>query len=512
MPLVMLRDYLPAGELHYLSIADEALREGHLFAFTHGGIPSSDAAPLYIWIVMLGRWLFGTHAIWFLSLFSFLPAIGVLFLMDRWVKPVLDHETRFSAMLMLAGSAMFLGLAIFLGMDMLFMLFVLLALFFFWRLYKGVGNVTVNRILMALAVFMAIFTKGASGLLVPLTVSVTYLIFKGRLRTVFRYWGGWALLIVGGGCVVWLSRVWLEGGTGYLEHIIFHKTDGVSVIDMFRHEEPVWYYLTTLWYTLAPWSLLLVGLVIAASIHPRRLDDIEQFFLTAIISILVLISLFRFKNPLYSAPVMPFVVYLAAKFSTHIKTNGWMKLSVAIPSLVWALALPFVLILMRFHNYQYLNNVWCTAAGVILFLSGVATVITLWRRPVLHVPIDLLSGGLLLALFVSSFATPHINRTVGYTHLTEEVRRISAAATAPAEYYVWGLPYPESLDVLLGAGVTGVDSYDILEGRCSGGLLIMPESRLQEEALLYDYIAPFERHAVGRYVIVEIDPVKIQNL
>ena len=55
LPVMILRDFTPSNELRYLSIADEALRDGHLFAFTNQGEPYADKPPLYIWIVMLGK-------------------------------------------------------------------------------------------------------------------------------------------------------------------------------------------------------------------------------------------------------------------------------------------------------------------------------------------------------------------------------------------------------------------------------------------------------------------------
>ena len=39
LPVLLLRAYTPSSELRYLSIADEALRCHHFFAFTDGGAP-----------------------------------------------------------------------------------------------------------------------------------------------------------------------------------------------------------------------------------------------------------------------------------------------------------------------------------------------------------------------------------------------------------------------------------------------------------------------------------------
>ena len=40
LPVLIFRDYTPSNELRYLSIVDEALRNGDIFTFTNHGIQS----------------------------------------------------------------------------------------------------------------------------------------------------------------------------------------------------------------------------------------------------------------------------------------------------------------------------------------------------------------------------------------------------------------------------------------------------------------------------------------
>lgn len=63
VPLMLLRDVTPNNELRYLSIADEAIRNGTLFAFTNHGLPYADKPPLYFWLLMAGKALFGRHCV-----------------------------------------------------------------------------------------------------------------------------------------------------------------------------------------------------------------------------------------------------------------------------------------------------------------------------------------------------------------------------------------------------------------------------------------------------------------
>lgn len=86
LPTLFLRDFTPANELRYLSIAEEALRNHTFFTFTNHGVAYADKPPLYFWWVMLGKWMFGTHRMWFLSLASLVPALITVRTMDKWVE------------------------------------------------------------------------------------------------------------------------------------------------------------------------------------------------------------------------------------------------------------------------------------------------------------------------------------------------------------------------------------------------------------------------------------------
>lgn len=82
VPVILLRDFTPANELRYLSIADEALRNHSFFAFSNHGVPYADKPPLYFWLLMLCRRLVGGHCMWLLALLSLLPAWGIVRTMD----------------------------------------------------------------------------------------------------------------------------------------------------------------------------------------------------------------------------------------------------------------------------------------------------------------------------------------------------------------------------------------------------------------------------------------------
>ena len=106
----------------------------------------------------------------FMSLFSVVPALVILWVMNRWIRPVVASiPARRAAQLMLYTSVFFIGSAVVLRMDMLMCMFIVLALHTFWRIYSGASEEE-NRLrrdkwLFPVWVFLAIFSKGPVGIL-----------------------------------------------------------------------------------------------------------------------------------------------------------------------------------------------------------------------------------------------------------------------------------------------------------------------------------------------------------
>ncbi|MEG0517846.1 MAG: glycosyltransferase family 39 protein, partial [Bacteroidales bacterium] len=260
LPIMILRDFTPDNELKYLSIADEAIENKNVFAFFNHGIAYADKPPLYLWIVMLGKLLFGKHIMFFLSLFSIIPALVTAAVMDKWVRNELPKEGAQSAVLLLFSSAFYLACSIVLRMDMLMTMFITLAIYTFYKMYKSNGAGS-GKIALPIYIFMAIFTKGAVGFLVPIVSIVLFLWISGKLSELKKYlgWSTWAIL--GGLCTIWFAGVYLDGGPDYLNNLLFNQTINRAV-DSFHHKEPFWYYAGTFWYAFAPWSLLIFTVIL----------------------------------------------------------------------------------------------------------------------------------------------------------------------------------------------------------------------------------------------------------
>ena len=354
LPIFIFRDFTPDNELRYLSIADEALRNHTIFTFTNHGLIYADKPPLYLWIVMLGKYIFGYHNMLFLGIFSFVPALVVIYVMDQWVKNVLSEYERLPGQLMLMTSGFFIGTAVVLRMDMLMCMFIVLALRVFFRMYSGNGK-PLDSILFSLFVFMAVFAKGPMGIIVPLVSTITFLMLKKEIKTIGRYWGWKTITVLITLCGIWFAGVYSEGGIQYLGNLLFNQTVNRAV-NAFHHKESFYYYFVAIWYSLAPWSLLIITIFLVGLKKRLASTDLELFFLVVALSTFVTLSLFSSKLAVYMLPAFPFIVYLSVMWLRRLGSPRWMFIVAGIPASLFCLALPVALVALKAFNINELSN------------------------------------------------------------------------------------------------------------------------------------------------------------
>ncbi len=449
LPILIFRDFTPANELRYLSIADEALQNHTFFSFSNHGLPYADKPPLYLWIVMLCRVLCGEHCMFLLSLFSLIPALVIVNVMDGWVsRELVDEKLRAAGRLMLFTCVMFLGTAAVLRMDILMCMFIVLALRSFWRMSEGEDPKGREKWLFPLWVFLAIFSKGPVGFLVPLVVPLVYLIVKKRVREFGRYWGWRTWLVLAVLCGLWFLAAWLEGGTEYIENLLFHQTVDRAV-NAFHHKEPFYYYFLVIWYCIAPWCLLVIGLVIAQLRKGAVRSDLQVFFITAALVTLVMLSCFSSKLAVYLLPSIPFFIYAGVLSLRDYSGKRWTAVLAGIPMLIFVFALPILVIAARQEGLEYLQNGLFYCAATLLSLGGILGLYVLFgKRRNLVKSVSVFALSFLLAVFVGGWGVKDINEYIGYGELCEKAAELSSASGVET-YCTWRVKRSENMDVYL---------------------------------------------------------------
>lgn len=387
LPAMLLRDFTPSNELRYLSIADEALRDGHIFAFFNHGLMYADKPPLYLWLVMLGRYLFGGGCMLFLSLFSLIPAIVIVRTMRQWTAAELPADQSDVARFMLFTCGLFPVMAVTLRMDMLMVMFIVLALRRFSIMEQRAQYGWHNSWRFAFYVFMAIFSKGPLGILIPLVSILVYALWTRRPALFFRAWNGRTFLVLIALCAAWFSCAYLEGGAPYLNEMLFHQTMGRAV-NAFHHKRPFYFYLVALLYTMLPWLPYIVITACKAIRRRISISATERLFISIIASTFIMLSAFSSKLQVYLLPIFPFAVYLGVLLG--VRTGCTCRLS-------------------RVRRFAY---------------------------------------GLLIVIFLGGLALPWINPYIGYRDACREATRQQALLPADATrtLYTFNVRRPENID------------------------------------------------------------------
>lgn len=559
LPVMALRDFSPSNELRYLSIADEALANGYIFAFNYQGFPYADKPPLYLWLIMLCKLVFGRHSMLVLSLlFSYIPSIVIIWVMDKWVGSALkaegkipSTELRLAQALMLGTCGMFIGTAIFLRMDMLMSMFIVLSLYSFYSLFTGEGKTAIQSILLPVWIFMALFTKGPVGLLMPPVTILCFLFVKGRGRQIGKYlgWKTWGIIALLS--AVWLTGAFVDGGNEYINNLLFHQTVGRAV-SAFTHEHPFWYYLMAIWYCTLPYCLLLVGCVVAGffgwrnklhfkafsrkknitaaledhssvrsdsnvnyKIDSTTPSDAETLFMCAIVSTFVMLSSFSSKLAVYLLPIIPFMAALFPLILSRLGWRKWMTWCVAIMAgllaligLVGLVGLVFFgeMLAPMLVDAPYLYSTQILIALAIIFLGSSYALVCVFRKSTPGRVIFLSASTILVAVYFGSWVMPEINKYTAYGAICSEV---PAEGDIAALY----LHRPEAMDVYLGREVVNYQKdseafFLSLSQRthADGSLtLISKVSRIPKDPLLQDFCSTHEITICGPYWLCVIE-------
>ena len=520
IPEMLMRDFTPSNELRYLSIADEALAGGNFFAFFNHGAAYADKPPLYLWIVMLCKTLTGGHSVFALTLFSILPAFVIVWLMDRWVMSKASVSDRMAMAMMLLTCVMFLGTAVVIRMDMLMCMFIALALFTFWRMYElrmdgepdGGDAVVYKKCswLFPVWIFMALFTKGPVGLLVPPVSIAVFLIVKRKWRDIGIYLGLKTWCVIAALCAIWFTCVFFDGGMEYLDNLLFKQTMGRAV-KAFTHSRPFWFYAVAILWCIAPYTFILVGSLVE-SVWPSGKNkteipaesvrsDLEIFFLCIIGSTFVMLSSFSSKLPVYLVPMFPFVVYLFPLVSSRKGTRRWLVWAIAIPAAIMSLAALLSMLVLagivnvnalvpELYEYNFAFSGATKIAAALLFIGNLLALWFLFRRRQWNLPVFMMGASLLLMIYAASGVLVKANPYMGYREVCQDVPEGTEVVTLFVHR-------PENMDVYLGRQIVdyekNADAFlrDASDSTALGGktfTLVTTTERLDGNDALRDFV------------------------
>lgn len=331
LPMLIFRDFTPANELRYLSIADEALREGHLWCFYNHGVLYADKPPLYLWLAMISRSICPGYDMLFMGSLSLICMFITAAIMDRWVSSIFTLTQRKTALLTLFTCGFFPVMGVTLRMDMMMTMWIVAGMYLVWKMvYEGI---TIKRnLLLGLFTFLALFTKGPLGIAFPLLCTAVWLIADKKGRLIFKIWNWATWLVILVIFAVWILCVYNEGGDTYINDLLFHQTID-RAHNAFHHKRPFWWYGECVWYVMAPWSLLILWQAIKHGKETFK-GEFRKLCAISFIVIFVLLSCLSSKLQIYLLPAIPFAVYwcislpMGEKLRKFVVVTSWVLLAI----------------------------------------------------------------------------------------------------------------------------------------------------------------------------------------
>ncbi len=514
LPMMILRDPSPSNELRYLSIVDEALREGHFFCFYNQGGIYTDKPPLFFWIMMLSRLVCGPQCMWLPTLLTALiPSLVTVAVMDCWLllscgsgRPTV--AMRLSCASVALASALMMIQTFFLRMDVLMTMFIILALFTFYKMYTRRGARLRDKWLLPLYIFLALFTKGPVGFFAPVVAIVVFLALEHQLRRIgeFLGWRQWALMLALFG--LWILGARLEGGKAYIDSLLFHQTMDRAV-NAFTHKHPFWYYIPVMLYAVLPYTLLLIPATVSLYFRRTAGNKSARLMLTAIAATFIMLSAFSGKLAIYLTPIIPLMAYLLPLYGKRCG-GRWEKWALMAVQGIFALGGAAILLmacglmpasgekLQAAVPYIFCPTIIAVAATL---LAGSAAAIAVTARLGWQKGCTAVCAAMFAAVFAAGISIEPLNEWTAYEQVC-----LAAREDGQQTYNTLFVHRPENMDVYLGCDVADYswDADKFVGGSHAGEVLITDTACAAENAPLREYLQGRECRKVGPFSIYRL--------
>jgi len=472
-------DLWSPDEPRYAQVAREMVNGGDWILMHYNGNTYADKPPLFFWLMAFSSYLskgFSSFSVRFpAALFGTLTVLLTFFL----GKMLYSSRTGFLSGLILATSLEFSYLSTRANIDTTLTFFTTASLFCFFQWYRddpphpsplpdgereGVrGNrPTQKRNIRDLSIYgfyvgmaLATLVKGPVGFILPLSVSLIYLVIQkdwdGMKR--MRLLTGMALFLVI--VLSWYLPAVVKGGEDYLHATLFRQTVARYSIGWSK-ARPIYYYLYNFPADFLPW-ILFVPAAVAYGFSREKVGKRGEFLFLFMWFALIFIffSFSKGKRGIYLLPLYPAVSLMVGKLwddfiSTPMERfrNEWVSFPLYAfmgLALVSGAAIPWV-ISMKFPSYLPYS-----LPISFLLVGGSLAMFVLYRfkhyAAILFLIIGMLAGGY---FYTSRVIFPLVNQVKSARFTSQEITaRIQPGeklavygriSTGPFNYYTGIVP------------------------------------------------------------------------
>jgi len=309
-------------EPRYAQVAKEMVHDAGWVLMQANGNTYVDKPPLFFWLIAFSSFLWQG----FTSFSARFPSglLGSLSVLLTYFlgRKLYGSRTGFFSALILATSFKFAYLSTRANIDVTLTFFTTASILFFLNWYqrsKPEGNEKRDKSSLSIyglyiGIALATLTKGPVGFILPLLVSLVYLLLQKDWKAMksMRLLTGMLLFLMI--VLSWYLPAVLKGGQGFVDETLIHHT-----IDRFArgssHVRPIYYYFINFPADFLPWFLFLPGAIVYG--FSKRRKGFQKEYLFLIVWFIVIFLFFSFskgKRGLYLLPLYPAAALLVGRF------------------------------------------------------------------------------------------------------------------------------------------------------------------------------------------------------
>jgi len=469
-------------EPRYAQVAREMVNRGDWILMHYNGKTYGDKPPLFFWLIALSSFFwqgFSSFAVRFPAAFFGTLTVLLTFFLG---KTLYSSRTGFLSGLILATSLEFFYLSTRANIDTTLTFFTTASLLCFFQWYRGgqgkakdlkkaevevkvEEKATIRNLLIYgfyIGMALATLAKGPVGFILPLSISLIYLVVQkdwGGIRRM-RLLSGLALFLMI--VLLWYLPAVFKGGEDYLQATLFRHT-----IDRYTQGwskgRPIYYYLYNFPVDFLPWVFFIPAAVAYGFSREKVKKRGEFLFLFMWFALtFIFFSFSQGKRGIYLLPLYPAISLMVGKlWDDFISTpmdhfrNAWISLplyGIMGVALVAGAALPWMLSI-KFPS--------CLPYGLpvtFLLVGGSLVMFVLYRLKnygaILFILIGMVAGG---QFYTARIIFPLVNQYKSARFLSQEITaRIQPGeklavygrvSTGPFNYYTGIVPILDLADM-----------------------------------------------------------------
>ncbi len=342
LPLIM-RDFTPRDELKYIDISSTMIKTHNFFVQYFNNQMYTDKPPLYFWLIIISRYIFGGFYTYGIVLFNIAIESFMLIKLYDFLKKHFNYKASGIIVFLIISSILHYISIVTVRMDVFLNSFIVLSLINFFDCYKQ-GDYKKNYKTFIYIGFAFLF-KGLVGVLTPLLVIIIFKFIASKkytLKEIGLLKGlGIILLFV----LFWLIPSYLAVGPIFIKQLLFKQIYGRAV-NAYVHKKPFYYYLWTLPAIVFPWCIAFCYSLYKSIINKSK-TDLDKFLLLWIGITVFYLSLVSSKIIIYLLPLtVPMMII------TYIELGKASRKAKNIIYYTTALQLPILLIAIFFIDSE----------------------------------------------------------------------------------------------------------------------------------------------------------------